>query len=231
MIELKKQGETKMPKKNEREYRDMVMAAVEREAEEEDYTGDEKRVEGYATTFNEPYVLYEDEDITFREQVDPNAFDNTDMDDVIMQYDHEGRVFARTGNNTLSVKPDEKGLFISADLGGTEIGRNLYEEIRGGYTNKMSFGFIVDGEEEIRTEENDHLDVLRTITSISKLFDVSAVSLPANEGTSISARTQSRIDGVIEEIRTERSEAEKLKLERRRAEVRARALGKVCNND
>ena len=220
-----------MPKKNEREYRDMVMAAVEREAEEEDYTGDEKRVEGYATTFNEPYVLYEDEDITFREQVDPNAFDNTDMDDVIMQYDHEGRVFARTGNNTLSVKPDEKGLFISADLGGTEIGRNLYEEIRGGYTNKMSFGFIVDGEEEIRTEENDHLDVLRTITSISKLFDVSAVSLPANEGTSISARTQSRIDGVIEEIRTERSEAEKLKLERRRAEVRARALGKVCNND
>ena len=220
-----------MPKKNEREYRDMVMSAVEREAEEEDYTGDEKRVEGYATTFNEPYVLYEDEDITFREQVDPNAFDNTDMDDVIMQYDHEGRVFARTGNNTLSVKPDEKGLFISADLGGTEIGRNLYEEIRGGYTNKMSFGFIVDGEEEIRTEENDHLDVLRTITSISKLFDVSAVSLPANEGTSISARTQSRIDGVIEEIRTERSEAEKLKLERRRAEVRARALGKDCNND
>ena len=220
-----------MPKKNEREYRDMVMAAVEREAEEEDYTGDEKRVEGYATTFNEPYVLYEDEDITFREQVDPNAFDNTDMDDVIMQYDHEGRVFARTGNNTLSVKPDEKGLFISADLGGTEIGRNLYEEIRGGYTNKMSFGFIVDGEEELRTEENDHLDVLRTITSISKLFDVSAVSLPANEGTSISARTQSRIDGVIEEIRTERSEAEKLKLERRRAEVRARALGKECNND
>ena len=220
-----------MPKKNEREYRDMVIAAVEREAEEEDYTGDEKRVEGYATTFNEPYVLYEDEDITFREQVDPNAFDNTDMDDVIMQYDHEGRVFARTGNNTLSVKPDEKGLFISADLGGTEIGRNLYEEIRGGYTNKMSFGFIVDGEEELRTEENDHLDVLRTITSISKLFDVSAVSLPANEGTSISARTQSRIDGVIEEIRTERSEAEKLKLERRRAEVRARALGKDCNND
>ena len=220
-----------MPKKNEREYRDMVMAAVEREAEEEDYTGDEKRVEGYATTFNEPYVLYEDEDITFREQVDPNAFDNTDMDDVIMQYDHEGRVFARTGNNTLSVKPDEKGLFISADLGGTEIGRNLYEEIRGGYTNKMSFGFIVDGEEELRTEENDHLDVLRTITSISKLFDVSAVSLPANEGTSISARTQSRIDGVIEEIRTERSEAEKLKLERRRAEVRARALGKEYNND
>ena len=221
-----------MPKKNEREYRDMVLAAVEREAEEEDYTGDEKRVEGYATTFNEPYTLYEDNEIIYREQVDPNAFDNTDMDDVIMQYDHEGRVFARTGNNTLSVNPDEKGLFISADLGGTEIGRNLYEEIRGGYTNKMSFGFIVDDDEELRTDAEDgRTDILRTIRSISKLFDVSAVSLPANEGTSISATTRSRIDGVIDEIRTERSEAEKLKLERRRAEVRARALGKECNND
>ena len=221
-----------MPKKNDREYRDMVLAAVEREAEEEDYTGDEKRVEGYATTFNEPYTLYEDDEVRFREQVDPHAFDNTDMGDVIMQYDHEGRVFARTGNNTLSVNPDEKGLFISADLGGTEIGRNLYEEIRGGYTTKMSFGFIVDSDEELRSDAEDgRVDFLRTIKSISKLFDVSAVSLPANEGTYISARTQSRIDGVIEEIRTERSEAERLELERRRAKVRARALGKEVGND
>ena len=221
-----------MPKKNEREYRDMVLAVAEREAEEEDSVIDDMRVEGYATTFNEPYTLYEDEDIIYREQVAPIAFDNTDMGDVIMQYDHEGRVFARTGNNTLSVTPDEKGLFISADLGGTEIGRNLFEEIRGGYTTKMSFGFIVGEDEETRFDAEDgRTDILRTILSVSKLFDVSAVSLPANEGTSISARTQSRIDGVIDEIRTERSEAEKLELEKRRTKVRARALGKECNND
>ena len=172
-------------------------------------------------------MLFEDNEIIYREQVDPNAFDETDMSDVIMQYDHEGRVFARTGNNTLSVEPDEKGLFITADLGGTEIGRNLYEEIRGGYTDKMSFGFIVDRDEELRTESEDgRIDILRTITGISKLFDVSAVSIPANNGTSISATTRSHIDGVIDEVRTERFEAEKLKLEKRRAEVRARALGK-----
>lgn len=211
-----------MPKKNEREYRDMTLAIA---GVENDVESGSKSVSGYATTFNEPYVLYEDDDITYREQVDPNAFDNTDMSDVIMQYDHEGRVFARTSNNTLSVVPDEKGLFIKAELGGTEIGRNLYEEIRGGYTDKMSFGFIVDSDEEVRMETEDRVDVLRTIKGISKLFDVSAVSLPANNGTSIGA-TRSRIDGAIEEIRTERSEAEKLKLERRRAEVRARALGK-----
>lgn len=212
-----------MPKKNEREYRDMMLAVAERAEEETE----EKKVEGYATTFNEPYVLFEDDEVIFREQVDPSAFDNTDMSDVIMQYDHEGRVFARTGNNTLTVTPDEKGLFITADLGGTEIGRNLYEEIRGGYTDKMSFGFIVDKDEELRTDAEDgRVDILRTITGISKLFDVSAVSIPANNGTSISATTRSRIDGVIEEVRAERLEAEKLKLEKRRTEVRARALGK-----
>lgn len=212
-----------MPKKNEREYRDMMLAVAERAEEETE----EKKVEGYATTFNEPYVLFEDDEVIFREQVDPNAFDNTDMSDVIMQYDHEGRVFARTGNNTLTVTPDEKGLFITADLGGTEIGRNLYEEIRGGYTDKMSFGFIVDKDEELRTDAEDgRVDILRTITGISKLFDVSAVSIPANNGTSISATTRSRIDGVIEEVRAERLEAERLKLEKRRTEVRARALGK-----
>ena len=213
-----------MPKKNEREYRDMYLAVAERA---EDEVTDEKRVEGYATTFNEPYVLFEDDDVIYREQVDPNAFDNTDMSDVIMQYDHEGRVFARTGNNTLTVTPDEKGLFITADLGGTEIGRNLYEEIRGGYTDKMSFGFIVEKDEELRSDADDgRVDILRTITSISKLYDVSAVSIPANNGTSIGATTRSLINGVIDEIRTERFEAEKLKLERRRAEVRAKALGK-----
>lgn len=214
-----------MPKNNEREYREMKLAVAER-ADDEQET-EEKRVTGYATTFNEPYVLFEDDDIVYREQVDSKAFDETDMTDVIMQYDHEGRVFARTNNNTLTVTPDDKGLYIEADLGGTEIGRQLFDEIRGGYTDKMSFGFIVDKDEELRSEADDgRVDILRTITGISKLFDVSAVSIPANDGTSIGVSTRGRIDGVIDEIRTERSEAEKLKLEKLRTEVRARALGK-----
>lgn len=214
-----------MPKNNEREYREMKLAVVER-ADDEQET-EEKRVTGYATTFNEPYVLFEDDDIVYREQVDSKAFEDTDMTDVIMQYDHEGRVFARTNNNTLTVTPDDKGLYIEADLGGTEIGRQLFDEIRGGYTDKMSFGFIVDKDEELRSEADDgRVDILRTITGISKLFDVSAVSIPANDGTSIGVSTRGRIDGVIDEIRTERSEAEKLKLEKLRTEVRARALGK-----
>lgn len=216
-----------MPNRKDREYRTMTMAVREDATEAE-----EKTVEGYATTFNEPYTLFEDEDIIYREQVDPKAFENCDMDDVIMQYDHEGRVFARTANETLSLNVDDKGLFITANLGGTEIGRNLYEEIRGGYTDKMSFGFVVNADEELRTEADDgRADILRTITGISKLYDVSAVSIPANNGTSIGATTRSLIDGVIDQIQTERSEAEELELMKQRIQVRAKALGKDEEND
>ena len=212
-----------MPAKSEREYRSMTVEIRQPEEGQEE----RKVVEGYASTFNDPYVLYEDKWVTYREQISPNAFDETDMEDVIMQYDHHGRVFARNKNGTLSVGPDEIGLHMEADLGGTELGRQLYEEIRGGYTDKMSFGFTVSKDEELRTEDEDgHVDILRTITGIEKLYDVSAVSIPANPSTSIGAELRSRIDGVIEEVRAERLEAERIALERRRAEVRARALGK-----
>lgn len=216
-----------MPMKNNREYRDMILTVVADQDGPDEERDEKKTVAGYASTFNEPYILYEDEDLIYREQVDRSAFDETDMSDVIMQYNHEGRVFARITNNTLRVSPDDKGLFIEADLGGTELGRQLFDEIRGGYTDKMSFGFIVSADEELRTKDEDgRVDILRTITGISKLFDVSAVSIPANNGTSIGVSTRSRIDGVIEEVRAERLEAEKIELERRRAVVRARALGK-----
>ena len=203
-----------MAVKNDREYRDMTMEI--RSAETEDVEQEERKVvKGYASTFNEPYTLYENEDWRFDEVVDARAFDNTDMSDVIMQYDHEGRVFARMSNNTLTVTPDEKGLLIEADLGGTELGRQLFEEIRGGYTNKMSFGFTVDGEEVRDTKAPDGKALtVRTITSVRKLYDVSAVSLPANDATSISVR--SLTDGEIERIRAERLEAEKLELRRRK---------------
>lgn len=203
-----------MAVKSEREYRDMTMEI--RSAETEEVEQEERKVvTGYASTFNEPYTLYENDDWRFNEVVDARAFDNTDMSDVIMQYDHEGRVFARMSNNTLTVTPDERGLLIEADLGGTELGRQLFEEIRGGYTNKMSFGFTVDGEDILDTKDVDGKALtVRTITSVRKLYDVSAVSLPANDATSISVR--SLTDGEIERIRAERLEAEKLELRRKK---------------
>ena len=136
----------------------------------------------------------------------PAEFAHGDMTDVIMQYDHEGRVFARNRNNTLALSVDTTGLKMTADLGGTDIGRQLYQEIKGGYTDKMSFGFVVA--EDQRTSTMDYNTgvetVLRTITKIKKLYDVSAASIPANDMTSISARRYA--DGVIDGIKAERLE-------------------------
>ena len=184
---------------NGREYRSMMMDV----ANAEDYM-----VEGYATTFDDPYHLYNTTDrngdeVEVKEVVSRNAFDNTDMSDVIFQYDHEGRVFARLSNKTMTLEADEHGLKVRAYLGGTEIGRNLYEEIKGGYTDKMSFGFTV---------AKDHMSFndgayIRSIDAIGKLYDVSAVSLPQNNNTEIiSARKH--CDGVIAELETERARAE-----------------------
>lgn len=195
---------------NGREYRSMVLEV----REGADGDSEEKIVEGYATTFNEPYYLYsfEREDgevVTVNEQVDREAFDGADMSDVIFQYDHEGRVFARLSNGTMELNDDDHGLKVKANLGGTEIGRNLYEEIRGGYTNKMSFGFTV-AKADI-TPDGDK-KYIRTIRKIGKLFDVSAVSYPQNNFTEISARKN--CEGVIASIEAERLEVEKREKEK-----------------
>ena len=214
-----------MPVKPNREYRNMKLEVREITDGE-----DEMIVTGYASTFEEPYKLFDGEGWEYWEVVDRGAFDETDMSDVIFQYDHRGRVFARTRNNTLEVNPDDEGLFIQADLGGTAIGRELYEEIRKGYTDRMSFGFTVTGESEERTkDENGIVKFTRRITQVGKLYDVSAVSIPANDGTSIGADAVTRSladmsDGVIERMKAERLEEEKRERNRRRVEVRAKAL-------
>ena len=202
-----------MPAKTDsREYRNIA-------AEMEVRTEEDGRMiaEGYATTFNQPYELYRTGDMVVNEQVDPEAFAECDMSDVIMQYDHAGRVFARVKNGTLKLEPDAHGLRVWADLGGTEIGRQLFEEIKGGYTDKMSFGFTVKSDRKERSKDAEgRTSVLRTITRIGKLFDVSAVSLPANDATEISSRNIG--DGLIAEAMEEiRAEEER---QRRIGEIR-----------
>lgn len=194
-----------MPMKTEREYRALA-AVMEVRADAKE---DEMIVEGYATTFNQPYDLFTYQGVRYMEQVDPAAFEACDMDDVIMQYDHAGRVFARTRNGTLKLEVDDRGLKITADLSRTDTARQLYQEIRAGMTDRMSFGFIVGADEKTTTRDEDtgKSTVLRTITRFKKLYDVSAVSIPANDQTSISARMLS--DGWIAEMEAERLRAQR----------------------
>lgn len=197
-------SKTIMDKINEgRQYRDFSSPKFEIREQEDGAM----IVEGYATTFNDPYVLFDNDGVRLVEQVDTRAFEKCDMADVIMQYNHEGRVFARVSNGTLKITPDERGLKVTARLDGTELGRQLYSEIKGGYTDKMSFGFVVDSDDLQKREHDDgSVDYTRTIQSIGKLYDVSAVSIPANNATSISAR--SFYDGLIEEHKQELLERE-----------------------
>jgi HK97 family phage prohead protease len=180
--------------RDNREYRTIPLFETRKaeEGEAESYI-----VEGYASTF-EPYVLFEEDGIQYKERITPDAFKECDMSDVIFCKDHEGTVFARTRNNTLELSVDDKGLFTRTDLSKTASARAMFEEIQAGMYDQMSFAFIV------REDDYDKKEHLRTIRKVEKLFDVSAVSFPANPGTDIGVATRDYFNGVIEIERAER---------------------------
>lgn len=190
-----------MKLKNDRQYRAVVEQLESKEKDKRIDT--DFYVEGYATTFD-PYELYEDDEGKVFESFSKDCFKNADISDVIMQFDHEGKVYARQSNGTLVVEPDDKGLFIAADLSKSAAAKELYEEIQSGLITKMSWGF--------RLGEYDYDKKTRTIKhkSIKKIFDVSAVSRPANEATNINARTL--VDGEIKRELEESQERKKLEL-------------------
>ena len=197
-----------MSKTNEREYRALAMSIRARDKPE----AEERVVSGYAATFNQPYELYRNGAHVIKEQIDARAFDECDLEDVIMQFDHEGRVYARTRNGTLRLRIDSRGLAVEADLSRTEAAKQLYEEIREGMIDRMSYGFIVDKDEwtDVRDESSGTIEHLRTVRKVRKVYDVSAVSIPANDRTSLSARSVG--DGMIEKINTEMRNAARAKL-------------------
>lgn len=155
----------------------------------------ERYVEGYATTFDAPYLLYEIEGVKYYERIAPGALEGADMSDVIMQYDHTGRVLARMSNGTLGIEADEHGLFVYADLSRSKAAQELYDEIKEGLVTKMSWAFRV-AEDSYDTKTHT-----RTIERIGKVYDVSAVSIPANGDTEIAARAY--VDGAIQQERQE----------------------------
>ena len=185
--------------KDNREYRSMDLRA--RPTEE----GEEKRyiVEGYASTF-EPYVLYTVDGVDYKERIEPTAFDEADLSDVVFRLEHQGRVYARTSAGTLELWHDEHGLGQRTDLSRTQRARDVFADIEAGNYPKMSFAFTVaDG-----GDDYDRATHTRTISKIAKVFDVSPVSFPANPGTQLSVSTRAYFDGVIEAERAERLEAE-----------------------
>lgn len=187
---------------NERQYRAMVTPlAFVNEGVSKRFDSD-YYVEGYASTFNDPYLLSRWGDWEYWEIIDPDAFRDADMSDVIMQYDHTGRVYARMSNHTLLIEPDQHGLFVAADLSKTTLSRQMWEDIDAGLTTRMSWGFTIAPDGISYVDDESQNRTTATITKVTKVFDVSAVSLPADPNTEISAR--SLLDGVIEKRQAER---------------------------
>lgn len=183
-----------LPAKSNLECRNMatVLAIDKDENAEPKYT-----VRGSATTFDVPYLLYEDGDTKYYEVIKSGALDGADMSDVIMNCDHIGKPLARTINNTLSLDVTATSLDIEGDLSHSQAGRDLHEEILAGLITKMSWAFVVSEDEY--ENDYDQRTYTRIIKKIKKVYDVSAVSRPANEGTHINARNNAKayVDSII----------------------------------
>jgi len=181
-----------------REFRNLCIERREKTEDCKDY-----KVRGYASTF-EPYILFSCDGVDYSERIDPTAFDEADLSDVIFLYNHEGMVYARQKNGTLTLSTDEHGLFTEADLSSTQASRDLFDAIESGLVDQMSFAFTVED------DEYDQKTHTRTIHRIGKVYDVSAVSIPANPGTDIATvSARDYFNGVIEAEKAERLEREK----------------------
>lgn len=180
----------------DREYRSMDMTILE---------GEEKKymVEGYASTFL-PYVLFNEDGVDYSERIDRHAFDEADLSDVVFRIDHEGPVYARTSAGTVRLDIDDHGLHNINDLSRTQRSRDVFEDIAAGNYPKMSFAFrVAPGGDHYEPETHT-----RVIDRIAKVFDISAVSFPANPTTNLSVSRRDWFDGVIERERAERLAAE-----------------------
>jgi len=164
-------------------------------------------VEGYATTFTR-YLLGEWDGIKFYEEIAADALRGAEVSDVVFLYDHWGKVLARQSNGTLGIEIDSKGLFCYADLSKSTASRELYEEITVRLIERMSWSFHIA---ERSWQRPDDFTRIHRIERVSKIYDVSAVGIPANSETEISARNLA--ESILLAEQQERLELQKRKLQ------------------
>lgn len=161
-------------------------------------------VEGYAAVFDTVTDLG-----WIKEVIDRHAFDNADMSDIVMKYNHEDSVLpmARTRGGSLQFNVDDHGLKIRAKLPETSVNKDIYTLIREGVLSKMSFAFTV------KSEEYDYDTDTRKILEFDKIFDVSVVDVPAYESTEIYARNKEQYEEEKRKYEEKKIIFEKQKLE------------------
>lgn len=167
-----------------RQFRKFNDFEIRASQEEDGQESNEMIIEGVACVFDQETVLFEYDGVEYKEKVDKRAFENTDISDVIFNYNHGGRVYARTRNDSLHLEVKEDGLHVRIKLNSEDEGhKELYRDIKDGLIDRMSYAYTIS-EESYDSEKH-----IRTIYGIKKLYDVSAVDIPAYDTTSISARS------------------------------------------
>lgn len=166
--------------KNERAFRQVRSIPHKFNTRADEETG-KSYISGYFAVFNSVYELWEGA----TESVDPAAFDGALDDDIRCLIDHDTRlVLGRTKSKTLTLKTDEVGLWGEVEINTNDQDAiNLYERVKRGDVDQCSFGFDILAEEY----EDRGKEVHWTIKSV-KLYEVSIVTFPAYEETSVSAR-------------------------------------------
>jgi len=156
--------------------------AVEARAE-----GEPRTLTGYAALYGTEARIGD----LFREVIDPGAFRSAlqRKDDVRALFNHDANhVLGRTTSGTLVLAEDERGLRYTVTLPDTQAGRDLWVSVQRGDVSQSSFAFAVDAE-EWRDQRSDM--PLRVVKDVH-LFDVSAVTYPAYDETSVAARSMAK---------------------------------------
>lgn len=164
-------------------------------------------IEGKAVSFNSPTVLYEIDGIEYKEQISDKAFDDADMKDCCLKYNHSDSVpiLARTRGGSLELEKKKDGLYFKARLFNTSVARDCYELVKQGAL-KCSFAFT------IKADEYNSKERMRTIKEVDKLFDVSVVDIPAYDDTFASARSFFELEREKELLESRNEQKRKLAL-------------------
>lgn len=172
-----------------------------------------KIIRGKAICYDEATKLFSMGGNDYFEIIERGALDNADTSDVFVKYNHSdhAKVVARNKNGSLKLENREDGLYVEFEVANTQDGNDLYEMVRTGLIDKMSFGFTI-AEESYNTETRTW-----TVRAIQKLYEVSAVPNPAYEGTSLHARRAG-------EVESRAAEVEASRLEKLTQQNRARAI-------
>lgn len=218
--EIEKRAELMRTGKQERTVQGVEIRAFNEEGSED------MILEGYAAVFDQPTVLWKDENgVEFKEVIDRKAFEGTEMKKCCLKYNHESGVpvLARVRGGSMDLNVDDYGLHFRAKLFNTQTSRDIYEIVKAGGIDECSFAFTIKADEYDRTSHT------RTIRSVDTLYDCAVVDNPAYGGTSVAARS-------FFEAEAEKERLESLADEHRREvieEIKKRGvhINELCRNE